>query len=94
MGKGEFAGSPRRDLRKEAARMIDPRIGEQLELFPEFLKEVARQKQEERKRQARERASQRKKQVEQVQPTKLAEVIPFRRKGMVPATDWGGGDAS
>jgi hypothetical protein len=35
MGKGEFAGSPRRDLRKEAAGMIDPKFGEQLELFPE-----------------------------------------------------------
>jgi hypothetical protein len=96
MGKGEFAGSPRRDLRKEAARMIDPRIGEQLELFPEFLEEVARQKQEERKRQARARRKKElreMKQVEQVQPPKLAEVIPFRPKGVVTVTDWGG-DAS
>jgi hypothetical protein len=79
--------------------MIDPRIGEQLELFPEILEEVARQKQqeaEERKRQARARRKKElreMKQVEQVQPPKLAEVIPFRPKGVVTVTDWGG-DAS
>jgi hypothetical protein len=76
--------------------MIDPRIGEQLELFPEVLEEVARQKKQETRERARQRARERRemKQVEQVQPPKLAEVIPFRPKGVVTVTDWGGGDAS
>jgi hypothetical protein len=77
--------------------MIDPRHGEQLELFPEVLEEVARQKKQETRERARQRARERREMMkraeEKAEPPKLADVIPFRPKGVVTVTDWGG-DAS
>ncbi|MFC7441437.1 hypothetical protein [Laceyella putida] len=71
--------------------MIDSKFGEQLELFPEILEKVAREKQQEadqRKQEARKRARLRarerrqmmKERTKWVEPPKLAEVIPFKRK--------------
>lgn len=76
--------------------MIDPNIGDQLELFPEYLEEVeqeiAREKErkaQEARERAKQRARERREYIKRIQEQReteaqnMAKVIPFRRKNKV-----------